>query len=106
MGKHDEFDLDVRLASGSNLAGSPQPAGGGDDVVGGAATDTCHTCPTCDTCPNTCQTCPGQNTCQTCPDQTCHTCPDQICVLDTNTCPFNTCDTCQTCVCDARANNP
>src|SRR6266704_347764 len=108
MGNYDEFDLDVRLGSGSSLAGSPRALDGrdltdncgthqtcaGQQTCGTCATlcgqptcvDTCNTCGTCDTlcagtCFDTCVTCPGQNTCH-------------------HQDPCHTCDTCQPCVTD------
>ncbi len=98
MSYHDEFDLDVRLGSGSSVAGSPKP------VDGGAVTDTCQTCESCPAICGTDQTCAGQQTCDTCQTQcqqptcadtcTCDTQCNQITCFDT--CPL-TCDTCDTC---------
>src|SRR6266487_4299820 len=97
MGHHDEFDLDVRLGSGSSLAGSPRLQDDGDDTLETCA-DICtgQTCATCDTqCgQNTCATCDtqcGQNTCATCAtcDTQCgqNTCDTQCCTCDPNICP-------------------
>jgi hypothetical protein len=105
MSHHDEFDLDVRLASSSSLAGSPKP-------LRGAVNETFHTCPTCDTCPktcDTCQTCLGQPTCDTCAtcdtqcgQDTCGTCATCDTQCNQQTCIDTQCgDTCaHTCTCD------
>ena len=94
MGNHDEFDLDVRLGSGSSLAGSPRLQDDGDDTL--------------ETCADICtgQTCADQNTCATC-DTQCgqNTCDTQCGTCDPNICPTQfgqfTCDnTCQGPSCD------
>src|SRR6266700_2697381 len=86
MGHYDEFDLDVRLGSGSSLAGSPR-ALDGRDLTDNCGTDqTCAGQQTCGTCATLC----GQPTCvDTC--NTCGTC-DTLCA---GTC-FDTCHTCVT----------
>lgn len=114
MREHDEFDLDVRLTSGSKMWASQQqvlpqvPSNGGQQTDCTCMTD-CYQNTQCDSCVTQCNTCYtqcGQDTCQTCDTQcgqntcaltcTCDTqCPDKMTCYSYNYCQFT--DPCYTC---------
>ena len=100
MHDQDEFDLDVRLTSGSRMWASQQeeqpqaPTGHGGQLTDClCATDD----PRRHTCADTCQTCDTH--CGTCPGDTCGTQCGQ------NTCPLTQCHTCDTCHTNCQQNS-